>query len=112
IKDEDDLYLVFFFFQAEDGIRDRNVTGVQTCALPILWQIIVSRTRACGDGGNRDHGSRVGVSLRRVLAVAAAVLAQLVGVPAVEIGRASCRERVEVWVGGGWWCERRDAVVS
>src|SRR5699024_11246331 len=28
--------LVFFFFQAEDGIRDRNVTGVQTCALPIL----------------------------------------------------------------------------
>src|SRR5699024_11931872 len=33
------LYLLysclFFFFQAEDGIRDRNVTGVQTCALPI-----------------------------------------------------------------------------
>src|SRR5437667_9075763 len=25
----------FFFFQAEDGIRDRDVTGVQTCALPI-----------------------------------------------------------------------------
>src|SRR5699024_11684369 len=29
----------FFFFQAEDGIRDRNVTGVQTCALPILASI-------------------------------------------------------------------------
>src|SRR5699024_11313253 len=29
------FYIVFFFFQAEDGIRDRNVTGVQTCALPI-----------------------------------------------------------------------------
>src|SRR5437868_1113353 len=28
--------MCFFFFQAEDGIRDRNVTGVQTCALPIL----------------------------------------------------------------------------
>src|SRR5437868_14918929 len=27
---------MFFFFQAEDGIRDRNVTGVQTCALPIF----------------------------------------------------------------------------
>src|SRR5437867_6202060 len=26
---------LFFFFQAEDGIRDRTVTGVQTCALPI-----------------------------------------------------------------------------
>ena len=33
-----ELYLVcfFFFFQAEDGIRDIGVTGVQTCALPIL----------------------------------------------------------------------------
>src|SRR5699024_11428253 len=29
-----------FFFQAEDGIRDRNVTGVQTCALPILFIVI------------------------------------------------------------------------
>src|SRR5574343_1277420 len=28
-------YWFFFFFQAEDGIRDRDVTGVQTCALPI-----------------------------------------------------------------------------
>src|SRR5699024_11943745 len=29
------VILFFFFFQAEDGIRARNVTGVQTCALPI-----------------------------------------------------------------------------
>src|SRR5699024_6062506 len=29
------VYVCVFFFQAEDGIRDRNVTGVQTCALPI-----------------------------------------------------------------------------
>src|SRR3989449_9023186 len=29
------MYCVFFFFQAEDGIRDVAVTGVQTCALPI-----------------------------------------------------------------------------
>src|SRR2546422_11145512 len=28
---------LFFFFQAEDGIRDVAVTGVQTCALPICW---------------------------------------------------------------------------
>src|SRR5690554_7210448 len=28
-------YIFFFFFQAEDGIRDADVTGVQTCALPI-----------------------------------------------------------------------------
>src|SRR5699024_11980584 len=31
-------FYVFFFFQAEDGIRDRNVTGVQTCALPICGE--------------------------------------------------------------------------
>src|SRR5690625_6914773 len=31
------LILVFFFFQAEDGIRDGHVTGVQTCALPIFF---------------------------------------------------------------------------
>src|SRR5438094_9261328 len=30
------VYVFFFFFQAEDGIRDRTVTGVQTCALPIF----------------------------------------------------------------------------
>src|SRR2546422_5133647 len=30
------IVLSFFFFQAEDGIRDVAVTGVQTCALPIL----------------------------------------------------------------------------
>src|SRR5690606_31379257 len=31
-------YLLCFFFQAEDGIRDFHVTGVQTCALPILHE--------------------------------------------------------------------------
>src|SRR5690348_18032826 len=38
----------FFFFQAEDGIRDGRVTGVQTCALPIsdLTQKILNERRA------------------------------------------------------------------
>src|SRR6266496_4813588 len=35
------MYLFFFFFQAEDGIRDLYVTGVQTCALPILIAVPV-----------------------------------------------------------------------
>src|SRR2546423_14745051 len=30
------IIMIFFFFQAEDGIRDKLVTGVQTCALPTL----------------------------------------------------------------------------
>src|SRR5438034_5021359 len=33
-------YFLFFFFQAEDGIRDHCVTGVQTCALPISWRFV------------------------------------------------------------------------
>src|SRR5690606_40895945 len=37
---------LFFFFQAEDGIRDFHVTGVQTCALPISWNILVGNTIA------------------------------------------------------------------
>src|SRR5690554_6048056 len=34
----------FFFFQAEDGIRDADVTGVQTCALPILMKAILTHS--------------------------------------------------------------------
>src|SRR5699024_11823653 len=46
-----------FFFQAEDGIRDRNVTGVQTCALPIYQRgqpplYFEEETRA---NANADH---------------------------------------------------------
>src|SRR5574339_433321 len=35
-------FCFFFFFQAEDGIRDRLVTGVQTCALPIFESVMPS----------------------------------------------------------------------
>src|SRR5256885_3438462 len=43
--------LGFFFFQAEDGIRDYKVTGVQTCALPI-W-LTFARPDDCGSGACR-----------------------------------------------------------
>src|SRR5690606_39758423 len=36
------VYWLFFFFQAEDGIRDFHVTGVQTCALPIYDHLIIA----------------------------------------------------------------------
>src|SRR5256886_1916812 len=67
---EVDLFLIqpgllcFFFFQAEDGIRDLTVTGVQTCALPIcdvrqrLAELPVQRDRPAGGddlGEPRDH---------------------------------------------------------
>src|SRR5205085_7810557 len=35
-------YFFFFFFQAEDGIRDLTVTGVQTCALPIYGDCVMT----------------------------------------------------------------------
>src|SRR5260221_10621244 len=44
------LFVFFFFFQAEDGIRDHCVTGVQTCALPI-WAIWSRRDRDHPAGG-------------------------------------------------------------
>src|SRR5205823_8748345 len=37
----------FFFFQAEDGIRDKLVTGVQTCALPIYRPALLLRRLSC-----------------------------------------------------------------
>src|SRR5699024_11398884 len=43
---------LFFFFQAEDGIRDRNVTGVQTCALPIS---LSSLLRVCSINSSKAH---------------------------------------------------------
>src|SRR5439155_2587237 len=45
---------IFFFFQAEDGIRDGHVTGVQTCALPICNQ------RAADGRGNAVERQHVG----------------------------------------------------
>ena len=69
-----------FFFQAEDGIRDYKVTGVQTCALPIC------------------HRDRVVRDDQKSCVCAAAHLIQQVTesghVGIVQIGRASCRERV------------------
>src|SRR5699024_11473952 len=42
---------LYFFCQAEDGIRDRNVTGVQTCALPIFGRQVLKSNAvyAAGD---------------------------------------------------------------
>src|SRR2546430_8131270 len=50
---------VFFFFQAEDGIRDLTVTGVQTCALPILDAVTWKDYETDLDARLRDVHSRV-----------------------------------------------------
>src|SRR5437870_13187429 len=92
--------LLSFFFQAEDGIRDGHVTGVQTCALPIsndplpphepTSESLRRQTNRIppfeekGSGTFSRNGPE-GASQKRYL----------------KIGRASCRERGESEVGAG-----------
>ena len=71
---------MLFFFQAEDGIRARDVTGVQTCALPIYVK----------DSGIHGKGLFACCDIEKD---------ETIGIIKFnptdeEIGRASCRERV------------------
>ena len=63
-----------FFFQAEDGIRDRDVNGVQTCALPIYERDLPDTQRQATLMHFLDEATPEEI--------------------AEQIGRASCRERV------------------
>src|SRR5436305_15241266 len=89
-----------FFFQAEDGIRDADVTGVQTCALPIYFGDVLQPNRhiidaipIAADAYVIDAGHLHGVidMGQRIFERRAAV----------QIGRASCRERR--YSSGGRW---------
>src|SRR3989449_716934 len=67
--------LFFFFFQAEDGIRDVAVTGVQTCALPIspagvgIFTFAITRSTNPNSGANRVSSASSRSSLRSRSAV-------------------------------------------
>src|SRR5207248_4227807 len=99
---------------AEDGIRDRTVTGVQTCALPIWFADdvphVAQHARTDRDGDRLTcvldrrppaeavrglHGDGPYPALADVLGDLGRDLELLV----LEIGRASCRERVEIPAG-------------
>src|SRR5206468_8970810 len=93
-----------FFFQAEDGIRDLIVTGVQTCALPIWSRPTDGRCRLAPISprpsrpqpevnavlpADMNHGlPPAPPPLRRAEPIRSSSL------PTTKIGRASCRERV------------------
>src|SRR5690606_40980212 len=64
---------IFFFFQAEDGIRDFHVTGVQTCALPIflLFGLEPGRPRSGAASGAASFEGTSQSHLIGVLRVAA-----------------------------------------
>src|SRR5256885_6926744 len=89
---------VFFFFQAEDGIRDYKVTGVQTCALPIsrmrVALTLTSLTLADLKVGDRVLVRGAVQADMSVNATRIRVLQREREDEAGEIGRASCRERV------------------
>src|SRR3989441_11381025 len=57
----------FFFFQAEDGIRDKLVTGVQTCALPILNEIPLAVRQAFIATEDKRFYSHHGIDYWRIL---------------------------------------------
>src|SRR2546429_5508676 len=95
--------VLFFLFQAEDGMRDVAVTGVQTCALPIsctgcptsCWFILRNRRGRNRRMNQHDVGHPVQAGERRDVADEIEVQFLVEGrVASVEIGRASCRERV------------------
>src|SRR5205809_5065685 len=88
----------FFFFQAEDGIRDVAVTGVQTCALPIFTGTLHmghAFQQTLMDVLIRWHRMRGDNTLWQVGTDHAGIATQIVVENQLkEIGRASCRERV------------------
>src|SRR3989449_7905381 len=111
--------MFFFFFQAEDGIRDVAVTGVQTCVLPIClprgsrpiarcrwrpgailggsksWRTVPSILSPRGHGGNRRSCSAIRCCARGT---------------GRGVGRASCRGRGGVSVVGGSFKKKKEEI--
>src|SRR5205807_5573678 len=89
----------FFFFQAEDGIRDYKVTGVQTCALPIYLFCQMNSANTATVYSTPGVRRVVGLGAKpssipdhEIESLQILVRSRAETVP--EIGRASCRERV------------------
>ena len=98
------IFICFFFFQAEDGIRDSPVTGVQTCALPIYNASSAVLSLPGGTTSLTDvsvlfsafsttHGAGADFSNAGMVELAVSPANAATDI-LVEIGRASCRERV------------------
>src|SRR5262249_59402709 len=91
---------VVFFFQAEDGIRDWSVTGVQTCALPIWRAPQDDRAARVGDGAEVFAGD---ADDRVVVAVAVEVAGgQRLAEAVTGLGRSEERRVGKEWR-ARWW---------
>src|SRR2546422_4478757 len=84
--------LFFFFFQAEDGIRDVAVTGVQTCALPIWSRTALRRAPEPLPWIKRTLGRPARNASSRYFSTASR---------ASSVVRPSRRSSDEIWRGGG-----------
>src|SRR5256886_8853574 len=91
-------YDFIFFFQAEDGIRDLTVTGVQTCALPICPEAGSRRPRRLSRHGlwPASQAKPVVNQMTTKMKVKKGDLVHMINGKdrGKQIGRASCRERV------------------
>src|SRR5258707_6779660 len=89
-----------FFFQAEDGIRDIGVTGVQTCALPILDRRLATREFLAGAYSIADMAAYPWVVPHEAQGQNLSDFPHVkrwfetIKARPAKIGRASCRERV------------------
>src|SRR5256886_3530518 len=92
------LSCCFFFFQAEDGIRDLTVTGVQTCALPILrggvLYMSVMRSPGTPKAVRRSLDSSTTTRIASTRSTTHRSIRWARPGFRMKIGRASCRERV------------------
>src|SRR3712207_8196604 len=87
--------MLYFFFQAEDGIRDMGVTGVQTCALPICRLPAAERPPHAPDEAPHVPAVVAAQQLRVAGQLGRVGVELRVPVDLVQIGRASGRERVK-----------------
>src|SRR5690625_7926467 len=92
------MFVVFhFLFQAEDGIRDGHVTGVQTCALPICrWLGTLGTSVRESVDIIRAQGAEPAAVLIALDRMERAGADTQVETHSAEVGRASCRERVKI----------------
>src|SRR5437762_6893220 len=91
------VVFVFFFFQAEDGIRDTSVTGVQTCALPIFYverKVAAMLQQRLGPYLVGPRGLLQPLADIIKLMFKEELRPRAADPILFEIGRASCRERV------------------
>src|SRR5438067_1938045 len=81
----------FFFFQAEDGIRDRNVTGVQTCALPICLAraltptLILLNGKIWTENPSLPESQAIAIAGERILAVGSSATIRKLATPKCKI---------------------------